>query len=238
MEIDSQNVPQHVAIIMDGNGRWAKKRFLPRSLGHREGVKAVERTLEAAGKLGVRYLTLYAFSTENWGRPQEEVSALMELLAMALDKYLTKLQANNVALKIIGDYKKMPESVVSKLENVINATAENDGVTLILALNYSGQWEITEATKKIARKVANGEISEDQIDQKVVEQALETHFAPAPDLIIRTSGEQRISNFLLWQSAYAELYFTSQLWPEFGEKGLKEAILEYQKRERRFGEVK
>ncbi len=237
-EIDKQNIPQHIAIIMDGNGRWAKKRFLPRALGHREGVKAVERTLESAGKLGVKYLTLYAFSTENWGRPEEEVNALMELLAMALDKYMPKLQANNVTLKIIGDYKKFPENVVAKLEKVVDETAENNGLTLILALNYSGQWEITEAVKKIAQKAVSKDIEVQNINGEMVEQYLATHFAPSPDLVIRTSGEQRISNFLLWQSAYAEFYFTSQLWPEFGEESLKEAILAYQNRERRFGAIK
>ncbi len=236
--VDNQNIPKHIAIIMDGNGRWAKKRFLPRVMGHREGVKAVERTLEAAAKLGVSYLTLYAFSAENWRRPQEEVNALMELLAKALDRYQDKLQTNNVVLKIVGDYKKMPESVVNKLEKVVRATAENEGITLILALNYSGQWEITEATRKIARQVAEGVVKVEDIDTDLVEQSLMTYFAPAPDLIIRTSGELRISNFLLWQSAYSELYFTSQLWPEFGENSLKEAIEEYQKRDRRFGDVK
>ncbi len=237
-EIDNQNIPKHIAIIMDGNGRWAKKRFLPRSVGHREGVKAVERTLEAAAKFGVRFLTLYAFSTENWRRPQEEVNALMDLLSRALDKYLDKLQANNVALKIIGDYKKMPENVVDRLEKVVNATSLNDGVTLILALNYSGRWEITEATKRIAKQVVEGKIEVDNIDASLVEQAMMTSFAPAPDLIIRTSGELRISNFLLWQSAYSELYFTSQLWPDFGEDSLREALLDYQKRDRRFGDIK
>ncbi len=163
---------------------------------------------------------------------------MMELLAKALDKYQDKLQANNVALKIIGDYKRMPESVVNRLEKVVDTTAANDGITLILALNYSGQWEITEATRKIAKQVAEGVVKVEDIDADLVEQSLMTHFAPAPDLIIRTSGELRISNFLLWQSAYSELYFTSQLWPEFGENSLKEAIREYQKRDRRFGDVK
>lgn len=233
-----QNIPKHVAIIMDGNGRWAKKKFLPRTLGHREGMKAVERTLEAAGKLGIKYLTLYAFSTENWRRPQEEVNALMELLATALDKYQERLQENNVSLKLIGDYKKFPTTVVEKLDEVVAATSGNTRVTLILALNYSGQWDITEAVKKIATQVKEGKREVADIDSNLVEEMLSTHFAPTPDLIIRTSGEQRISNFLLWQSAYAELYFTSQLWPDFGEQDLRAAIADYQVRERRFGEVK
>lgn len=238
MGIDTGNIPEHIAIIMDGNGRWAKKKFLPRTLGHREGMKAVERTLEAAGKFGVKYLTLYAFSTENWRRPIEEVNALMELLATALDKYQDKLQKNNVALKIIGDYTKFPSVVVEKLERVVSATAMNKGVTLILALNYSGQWDITQAAKKIATKVESGAFRAEDVNSELIEKYLAAHFAPAPDLMIRTSGEQRISNFLLWQSAYAELYFTPQLWPDFGEKDLKKAITDYQDRERRFGKVK
>lgn len=238
MEIDNSNIPNHVAIIMDGNGRWAKKRFLPRALGHKEGMKAVERTLEAAGRFGVKYLTLYAFSTENWRRPQEEVNALMGLLATALDKYQQKLQDYNVALKIIGAYQDFPDNVVSKLEKVVNATANNNKITLILALNYSGQWEIVEAARKLALKVDKGEIAPENIDDTMFEKMLATHFAPLPDLIIRTSGEQRISNFLLWQSAYSELYFTPELWPDFGEDSLRTAIIDYQARERRFGEIK
>lgn len=235
MVIDKANIPQHIAIIMDGNGRWAKKNLLPRTLGHREGVKAVEKTLEAAGKLGVRFLTLYAFSTENWGRPQEEVNALMELLARALDKYQEKLQRNNISLRIIGDYIKFPVTVVDKLEKAVENTSYNDGLTLILALNYSGRWEITEAVRKIVQQVKNGECEATQITDELVEKSLGTYFAPPPDLIIRTSGEQRLSNFLLWQSAYSEFYFTEQLWPDFDEKSLIAAIEDYQKRERRFG---
>lgn len=238
MKIDKDNIPEHIAIIMDGNGRWAKKKFLPRTLGHREGMKAVERTLEAAGRIGIKYLTLYAFSTENWRRPKEEVNALMELLATALDKYQQKLQDNKVVLKIIGEYAEFPTKVVEKLEKVTIATADNQGVQLILALNYSGQWDITQAAKKIAEKVKENSLDLLDINDKLIEENLSTNFAPAPDLVIRTSGEQRISNFLLWQSAYAELYFTKQLWPDFGEADLHAAIADYQARERRFGEVK
>ncbi len=237
-KIDIENIPQHIAIIMDGNGRWAKKRFLPRGLGHKEGVKAVERTLEAAGELGVKYLTLYAFSSENWTRPESEVSALMELLGIALDKYLPQLQKNGVALKIIGDYKKFPERVVAKLESVVEKTAENKNITLILALNYSGRWELTEAARKISKKVLEGALSLEQISPEELEKNLDTNFAPCPDLIIRTSGEQRISNFLLWQSAYSEFYFTPMLWPDFGKESLAQAIIDFQKRERRFGGIK
>lgn len=238
MEIDYTNIPEHIAIIMDGNGRWAKKKFLPRTLGHREGVKAVERTLEAAGNLGVKYLTLYAFSTENWRRPQEEINALMGLLAKALDNYKNKLNKNEISLKIIGAYKDLPETVVAKLNSVVEATSQNKRMTLVLALNYSGQWEITEAVKKIAEKASAGEIKIEDINAATIEGELETSFAPAPDLIIRTSGEQRISNFLLWQSAYSEFYFTPELWPDFGEKSLLAAIEDFQSRERRFGDVK
>lgn len=238
MEIDKTNIPEHIAIIMDGNGRWAKKKFLPRALGHREGVKAVERTLEAAGRLGVKYLTLYAFSTENWSRPQEEINALMGLLAKALDNYKDKLNQNEISLKIIGAYKDLPESVVTKLDSVMQATSHNSKMTLVLALNYSGQWEITEAMRKIAEKTTAGKMQVEDINSKTIESELDTSFAPAPELIIRTSGEQRISNFLLWQSAYSELYFTSELWPDFDEKSLIVAVKDYQARERRFGGVK
>lgn len=238
MQLDKENIPQHIAIIMDGNGRWAKKHFMPRSMGHKAGVKAVERTLEAAGKVGVKYLTLYAFSTENWKRPKEEVNALMHLLAVALDKNLKKLQQNKIALKIIGDYKKLPETVVQKLEKVVEETAENSTVTLVLALNYSGQWEIAHAAKSIAEKVKAGEIDAQQIDVAFFNSQLMTCFMPPPDLVIRTSGEQRISNFLLWQSAYSELYFTEKFWPDFDENTFFEAIKTYQSRDRRFGGIK
>ncbi len=233
-----ENVPKHIGIIMDGNGRWAKKRFLPRALGHREGVKAVERTLEAAGKLGVKCVTLYAFSTENWKRPKEEVDALMQLLVKAIDKYLERLLKDNVVLKVIGAYKDFPEAVVEKLEKAMMQTSKNDGVVLTFALNYSGRWEIAEAAKKIAKNVKSGDLEIQDIDANCVADYLSTTALPDPDLIIRTSGEYRISNFLLWQSAYSEFYFTEQLWPDFNENSLKAAILDYQSRERRFGGIK
>ncbi|PVX52350.1 undecaprenyl diphosphate synthase [Balneicella halophila] len=238
MQIDEKNIPKHIAIIMDGNGRWAKKHLLPRALGHREGVKAVERTLEAAGKLGVRYLTLYAFSTENWGRPQEEVKALMELLARALEKYEAKLKRNNVSLRVIGDYRQFPESLVNKIDDVIESTSTNTGITLIIALNYSGRWEITHAMQRIGQQIMEEKIQVNDINSELIEKSLTTNFAPDPDLIIRTSGEHRVSNFLLWQCAYSEFYFTPKLWPEFDEKSLKMAIIDYQQRERRFGGLK
>ncbi len=238
MEIDIKNIPGHIAIIMDGNGRWAKKRLLPRVLGHKEGVKAVERTLEAAGKLGVKYVTLYAFSTENWKRPKEEIDALMQLLVNAIDKYLERLLKDNVVLKVIGAYKDFPAPVVKKLEEAIKQTSRNDGVVLTFALNYSGRWEIVEAAQKIAKSVEDGDLSVQNISTDSVTNALATHFLPDPDLIIRTSGEYRTSNFLLWQSAYSEFYFTEQLWPDFNEESLKAAIVDYQSRERRFGDIK
>lgn len=237
-QIDKNNIPKHIAIIMDGNGRWAKKRFMPRVVGHKAGVKSVSSVLQSAGKLGVKFLTLYAFSTENWKRPQEEVNALMQLLVEALDKNLSKFIENDIVLKVIGCKDTFPKNVVEKLESVIEQTANNKNITLVLALNYSGAWEITEATKKIAQKVQNKEISISDISIDTVEQEMATNFMPHPDLIIRTSGEKRLSNFLLWQSAYSELYFTDELWPDFDEKSLEKAIIAYQSRERRYGAIK
>lgn len=238
MEIDKANIPKHIAIIMDGNGRWAKKRFMPRVMGHKAGVKSVDRTLKAAAKLGVSYLTLYAFSTENWKRPQEEINALMQLLVEALDKNLPKFMENNVILKVIGASDSFPKKIVEKLNNTISQTATNGGITLVLALNYSGTWEITEATKRIVERVQNREISISDISIETLDKEMATNFMSPPDLIIRTSGEKRLSNFLLWQSAYSELYFTDELWPDFDEKSLEKAIVEYQSRERRYGAIK
>lgn len=238
MEIDKANIPKHIAIIMDGNGRWAKKRFMPRVMGHKAGVKSVDRTLKAAAKLGVSYLTLYAFSTENWKRPQEEINALMQLLVEALDKNLPKFMENNVVLKVIGASDSFPKKIVEKLNNTISQTATNGGITLVLALNYSGTWEITEATKRIVERVQNREISISDISIETLDKEMATNFMSPPDLIIRTSGEKRLSNFLLWQSAYSELYFTDELWPDFDEKSLEKAIVEYQSRERRYGAIK
>lgn len=238
MEIDKANIPKHIAIIMDGNGRWAKKRFMPRVMGHKAGVKSVDRTLKAAAKLGVSYLTLYAFSTENWKRPQEEINALMQLLVEALDKNLPKFMENNVVLKVIGASDSFPKKIVEKLNNTISQTAANGGITLVLALNYSGTWEITEATKRIVERVQNREISISDISIETLDKEMATNFMSPPDLIIRTSGEKRLSNFLLWQSAYSELYFTDELWPDFDEKSLEKAIVEYQSRERRYGAIK
>lgn len=241
MDINIEKLPRHIAIIMDGNGRWAKRRGLPRVFGHREGVKAVNRIVKAVSKLGVKYLTLYAFSIENWKRPQKEVDALMELLAVALDKNLRKLQKQKVRLQIIGNTKGLPESVQVKLNEVVQATSENKGLTLVLALNYGGQWDIIQAVQKILTTNDN-ELDTRQLAEKIskenIERNLSTAQIPDPDLLIRTSGEKRLSNFLLWQSAYTEFFFTDELWPDFGGDSLLNAIGSYQIRERRFGGLK
>ncbi|MDR3245658.1 MAG: isoprenyl transferase [Prevotellaceae bacterium] len=230
-------IPEHIAIIMDGNGRWAKKLGLNRIFGHRNGVKAVRETVEACGEIGVKYLTLYAFSTENWSRPSDEVDALMALLIEAVIEETPELNKNNVRLKSIGNTKSFPENVITKLNQAIEFTSKNTGLILTLALSYSSRWEITEAAKQIAAKAVAGEIEPENVNEKVIEQYLTTHSMPDPELIIRTSGEQRLSNFLLWQGAYSEFYFPTVLWPDFKKKDLLEAIDEYQKRERRFGKT-
>jgi len=236
-QINLERLPQHIAIIMDGNGRWAKQQGKPRVFGHRNGVEAVRDATEGAAELGIKYLTLYAFSTENWGRPQFEVNALMELLLLSLGKELKTLMKNNIRLQTIGDTSKLPARTKSKLMQVIKDTEQNDRMTLTLALNYSAKWEIVEATKMLAAKVERGEIKAEDIEEAHISGALSTHYMPDPELLIRTSGETRISNFLLWQIAYAELYFTPVLWPEFRKPHLYEAILDFQRRERRFGKT-
>lgn len=233
----SGNIPEHIAIIMDGNGRWAKKRFLPRVAGHREGVASVRDIVEVCGQLGVGYLTLYAFSTENWSRPQEEVSTLMRLLLNSLREETDKLHRNNVRLTAIGDIDKLPGEVQKKLAEAISITKDNTGLTLNLALSYSGRWEIINAVKEIARKVRQGEIELDDINESLIADHLTTTGMPEPDLLIRTGGEYRVSNFMLWQLAYSELYITPHYWPEFRRYHLYEAIRDYQSRERRFGLV-
>jgi undecaprenyl diphosphate synthase len=230
-------IPEHIAIIMDGNGRWAKKLGLNRIFGHRNGVKAVRETVEACGELGVKYLALYAFSTENWSRPSDEVDALMALLIEAVIEETPDLNKNNVQLKSIGNTTSFPENVINKLNQAVEFTSKNTGLILTLALSYSSRWEITEAVKQIAEKAVAGEIKQENVNEKVIEQYLTTHGMPDPELIIRTSGEQRLSNFLLWQGAYSEFYFPTVLWPDFKKKDLLEAIEEYQKRERRFGKT-
>ncbi len=236
-QILPEKLPRHIAVIMDGNGRWAKKRGLPRVVGHRNGVKSVRECTEAAAELGVRFLTLYAFSTENWGRPKPEVDALMGLLVETIRKEIKTLQDNDIRLRAIGDVEQLPPNSYRALQEAMTETADNQRMTLVLALNYSARWELTEAMKRLARRVQQGELDPETIDDKVIAGALATHDMPDPELLIRTSGEFRISNFLLWQIAYAELYFTKTLWPDFRKRHLYQAILDFQKRERRFGKI-
>ncbi len=236
-KINTDYLPSHLAIIMDGNGRWAKQKGMLRAFGHENGTKSVRKTVEACAKLGIKNLTLYAFSTENWNRPKIEVDTLMKLLVSSLKKEIKTLQTNNIRLNAIGNLTNLPESVQKELHEVIEKTSENTRMTLTLALSYGAREEIIQAVKKITNKVKNNIISEESIDESIINQHLYTHNLPDVDLVIRTSGEHRISNFLLWQIAYAEFYFTEVLWPDFTEKDLYEAIISYQKRERRFGKT-
>jgi undecaprenyl diphosphate synthase len=236
-KLDLTKLPQHIAIIMDGNGRWAQKNGLDRYMGHQEGVVSVRKIVEAAGKIGLKYLTVYAFSTENWNRPKEEVDILMELMVTVIQRETADLVANNVRLKVIGNIGRLPEITKKNLDNCIQATNQGTGLTLIIALSYSSRWEITETVKEIAKKVAEESMKIDSITEETISNHLETKNIPDPDLLIRTGGEFRISNFLMWQLSYSELYFTDVYWPEFREKNLYDAILDYQKRERRFGQT-
>jgi undecaprenyl diphosphate synthase len=236
-KIIKEKLPTHLAIIMDGNGRWAKMRGEHRIVGHQNGVEAVRQTVEAAGELGISYLTLYAFSTENWNRPKDEVLGLMSLLVEAIENETPTLMKNNVRLQAIGDLDSLPLEVREKLEGTISNTSNNSGLTLVLALSYSSRWEIVNAVKNIASQVQNGEISLDDIDSDLFSGQLTTKGIPDPELLIRTSGENRISNFLLWQIAYSELYFTELFWPDFNKEELYKALLDYQNRERRFGKI-
>ena len=231
--IDKNNIPQHIAIIMDGNGRWAKLRGLERSQGHQAGAATVRKLVEHALNLGVRYLTLYTFSTENWNRPIAEVAALMALLFESIEEEI--FVKNNVAFRIIGDLDKLPENVRERLNACVERTANNDSMTLVLALSYSAKWEITEAVRSIASKVKAGELALEDINDTVISSELTTNFMPDPDLLIRTGKEQRLSNFLLWQAAYSEFYFTEVLWPDFDKEELYKAVYEYQQRQRRYG---
>lgn len=231
--IDKNNIPQHIAIIMDGNGRWAKQRGLERSQGHQAGAATVRKLVEHALNLGVRYLTLYTFSTENWNRPIAEVAALMALLFESIEEEI--FVKNNVAFRIIGDLDKLPENVRERLNACVERTANNDSMTLVLALSYSAKWEITEAVRSIASKVKAGELALEDINDTVISSELTTNFMPDPDLLIRTGKEQRLSNFLLWQAAYSEFYFTEVLWPDFDKEELYKAVYEYQQRQRRYG---
>ena len=235
--INTEKLPNHLAIIMDGNGRWAKKQGLLRAFGHESGTKSVKEIIKACAKLGIEYLTLYAFSTENWNRPKIEVDTLMKILINSLKKELTTLQKNNIKLNTIGNLEKLPQSAQKELLDVIEKTKNNTRMTLTLALSYGSREEIVSAVKDISAKVKNNIISIDAIDDSIINEHLYTQNLPDVDLVIRTSGEHRISNFLLWQIAYAELYFTDVLWPDFKEQNLYEAIISYQKRERRFGKT-
>jgi undecaprenyl diphosphate synthase len=235
--LDKNRIPKHVAIIMDGNGRWAEKHGKARVFGHESGVESVRSVVEGAGEIGVKHLTLYAFSTENWERPKNEVDALMELLVYAIENESKSLMENNVRLTTIGDLSKMPEKVKEKLDGCIRFLKLNTGLNLILALSYSAKWEIITAVKNIVHDSVEGKIKPEMINNELFEKYLNTSEIPDPELLIRTSGEFRISNFLLWQIAYSELFFTEKLWPDFRKEDLFEAIFDFQNRERRFGKT-
>jgi undecaprenyl diphosphate synthase len=236
-KVDLDNLPKHIAVIMDGNGRWAKKRGGLRIFGHQSAITAVRETVEAAAELGVKYLTLYAFSTENWSRPALEVSALMQLLVSSIRKETATLNDNNIRLQTIGNTASLPASCQRELQEAMEITRNNTRMTLVLALSYSGRWDITQAVQRLAIDVDHGKVAADAINESTITQYLSTAGMPDPELLIRTSGEQRISNFLLWQLAYTELYITDMLWPDFRKENLYEAILSYQRRERRFGKT-
>lgn len=235
--LNKENIPTHVAIIMDGNGRWAQERGEHRVFGHTSGVESVREALKAATECGVDYLTLYAFSTENWSRPKEEVDALMKLLVETIANEIAELNENNVRFMTIGNIGTMPDSVVAAINEGVESTKNNTGTNLILALNYSARWDISNALKIITEKAQNGELCPEQIDQEFIKQYLSTADFPDPELLIRTSGEMRVSNFLLWEMAYTELYFTEKYWPDFRKEDFFQAVFEYQQRERRFGKV-
>jgi len=236
-KIDKENLPRHIAIIMDGNGRWAKEKGEDRLFGHFHGVESVRNIVEGCAELGIGYLTLYAFSTENWDRPEYEVIGLMELLVSTIRKEVESLDKNNIRLHVIGDMNMLPEYAKNELNEALDITKDNTGLNLIMALSYSGRWELLNAVKSIAWEVKNGRLNVESIDQEKLQQYLCTSEFPDPELMIRTSGEYRISNFLLYQLAYAELYFTHVRWPDFRKENLYEAILDYQGRERRFGKT-
>jgi undecaprenyl diphosphate synthase len=236
-QIDFSRLPQHIAVIMDGNGRWAKEKGKLRVFGHRNGVRSVRDVVEGAGEIGIKYITLYTFSSENWNRPKLEVTAIMELMINTIHKEINNFMRNNVRLNAIGDLQMLPEKCYQELTGAINKTAVNTGLVLTLALSYSSRREIVQAAQKLACKVQRGELKPEDIDEETFENNLYTSGMPNPELMIRTSGEYRISNYLLWQIAYAELYFTPKLWPDFRREDLFEAIIDYQKRERRFGMI-
>jgi len=234
-DIDINNIPQHIAVIMDGNGRWATERGKERSYGHQAGVETVRRITSECTRLGVKYLTLYTFSTENWNRPADEIAALMGLVLTSLEDEI--FMKNNVRFRVIGDIGRLPEAVQVKLQETMDHTAGNSAMTMVVALSYSSRWEITDAMRRIAEKVENGELKSGDITEDVVSANMNTAFMPDPDLLIRTGGELRISNYLLWQIAYSELYFCDTYWPDFDENDLRKAIASYQSRQRRFGKT-
>ena len=236
-QIDMERLPQHIAIIMDGNGRWAKERGKARIFGHQSAIQSVREVSEACAELGVSYLTLYAFSTENWNRPMAEVSGLMSLLAQTIKAETATLNKNNIRLNAIGDLKSLPKANYDQLMQAIADTSHNTRMTLTLALSYSGRWDLTQASRRMAEDVAQGKLQPDAVNDTMISSYLSTAGMPDPELLIRTSGEERISNFLLWQLAYSELYFTQKYWPDFRKADLYEAILNYQHRERRFGKT-
>ena len=234
-ELDMNNIPESIAIIMDGNGRWAKEKGMPRSAGHVEGVETVTRMTSECARLGVKYLTMYTFSTENWNRPEPEVAALMNLVATKLEDEI--FMKNNVRFRMIGDTAGLPDNVLKRLEECKANTANNTGMTVVMALNYSSRWELTRAMRQVARDAAAGKVKPEDIDENYVSDHLETRFMTDPDLLIRTGGELRISNYLLWQCAYSEFYFCDTYWPDFKEEDLYKAIAEFQRRQRRFGKT-
>jgi undecaprenyl diphosphate synthase len=236
-QIDKKKLPKHIAIIMDGNGRWAKKKGALRIFGHKNAIQSVKETAETCAELGVEYLTLYAFSTENWSRPQEEVNALMQLLVSTIRSEIKTLNKNNIRLLTIGNIKDLPKSCQQELQEAKDITKNNSRLNLVLALSYSGRWEIMDAVRQIAAEVKANNLDPFQLNETFLQKYLTTNGIPDPELLIRTSGEMRISNFLLWQIAYAELYFTEVLWPDFRKEHLYNAIISYQKRERRFGKI-
>ena len=236
-EVDYDNLPVHIGIIMDGNGRWAKKRGLPRSFGHREGAKTLEKITRFAGNIGIRYITYYAFSTENWRRPSKEVESLMKLMTMYLDDYERLLGGEDIRIRIIGKREGLSDEILEKINIVETATENNSKITMNIALNYGGREDIVNAVRQIAAKVENGEISADSISEEDIQKHLYTHYMPDPDLIIRPSGELRLSNFLMWQSAYSEFWFSDINWPDFTKDDFLKAISDFQKRNRRYGGV-
>lgn len=236
-KVNMEKIPKHIAVIMDGNGRWAKERHLPRLAGHKAGVESLREIIRFSSDIGVKYLTVYAFSTENWKRPETEVTGLFKLLVLYLEKELNEIHGNNVKLKIIGDYNKLPLNVIGKINIALEKTKNNTGLTFNIALNYGSRDEILNAIKKMYMELKNGNIEESDINENTLSNLLYTHDIPDPDLVIRTSGELRLSNFLLWQSAYSELYFTETYWPDFHKENLIEAIEEFQNRKRRYGGI-